>query len=50
MVEHKDIIVIKEEAAQIASDEKTYAEQVMRFDEVRQYIEALVEKIEYTQV
>lgn len=46
----KDIIVIKEEAAQIASDEKTYAEQVKRFDEVRQYIEALVAKIEYTQV
>ncbi len=30
---------------------KTYAEQVMRFDEVRQYIEALVEKIRiYTQI
>ena len=46
----KDISGIKKEAAQIVSNEKIYEEQVKRFDEVRQYIEALVAKIEYTQV
>ena len=46
----EDITGMKQEAVQIASDEKAYAEQVKRFDEVRQYIETLVAKIAYTQV
>lgn len=46
----KDISDMKKEAVQIASDEKEYAKQVERFDEVSQYIESLVTKIAYTQI
>lgn len=46
----KDITGMRQEATRIASDEKTYAEQVKHFEEVRKYIESLVDKIAYTQV
>ena len=45
-----DILEMKQEASKIASDEKAYAEQIKRIEEIREYMDSLISKIAYTQV
>lgn len=44
-----DILDMKQEAIKIASDEKVYADQIKRIEEIREYMNSLISQITYTQ-
>ena len=41
---------MKKEASKIAADEKSYAEEVNKLDDIRSYLDHLIAKISYTQI